>query len=326
GLRAGVAVVAGRAVGLVRRRRAHAGGGVAGAGVVALVRRADHRACSEAASAPGSVGLRAGVAVVAGRAVGLGRRRRAHAGGGVAGAGVVALVRRADHRACSDAAPVLAGVGLRAGVAVVAGRAVGLVRRRRAHAGGGVAGAGVVALVRRADHRACSDAAPVLAGVGLRAGVAVVAGRAVGLVRRRRAHAGGGVTGAGVVALVRRADHRVRSDAAPVMAGVGLRAGVAVVAGRAVGLVRRRRAHAGGGLAGAGVVALVRLADHRVCSGAAPVLAGVGLSAGVGVVAGRAVGLVRRRRAHAGGGVAGAGVVALVHRADHRACSDAAPV
>src|SRR6266436_6290313 len=303
GLRAGVAVVAGRAVGLVRRRRAHAGGGVAGAGVVALVRRADHRACSDAAPVLAGVGLRAGVAVVAGRAVGLVRRRRAHAGGGVAGAGVVALVRRADHRACSDAAPVLAGVGLRAGVAVVAGRAVGLVRRRRAHAGGGVAGAGVVALDRRADHRACSDAAPVLAGVGLRAGVAVVAGRAVGLVRRRRAHAGGGVAGPGVVARVPRADHRACSDAAPVLAGVGLRAGVAVVAGRAVGLVRRRRAHAGGGVAGAGAVALVRRADHRACSDAAPVLAGVGLRAGVAVVAGRAVCLVRRRRAHAGGGV-----------------------
>src|SRR5439155_1699469 len=143
---------------------------------------------------------------------------------GVAGAGIVALVRRADHRGRADAAPVLAGVGLRAGVAVVAGRAVGLVRRRRAHAGGGVAGAGVVALVRRADHRGRPDAAPVLAGVGLRAGVAVVAGRAVGLVRRRRAHAGGGVAGAGIVALVRRADHRGRADAAPVLAGVGLRA------------------------------------------------------------------------------------------------------
>src|SRR5439155_1366401 len=155
-----------------------------------------------------------GVAVGAGRAVGLVRRHRARAGGGVAGAGVVALVRRADHRVRADAAPVLAGVALRAGVAVGAGRAVGLVRRRRARAGGGVAGAGVVALVRRADHRVRRDPASVLAGVSLRLGVAVGAGRAVGLVRRRRAHAGGGVAGAGVVALVDRADHRVRPDAA----------------------------------------------------------------------------------------------------------------
>src|SRR5207244_4223777 len=200
---------------------------------------------------------------------------RAHAGGGVEGAGVVALVRRADHRVRPDAAPVLASVGLRAGVAVVAGRAVGLVRRRRAHAGGGVAGAGVVALVRRADHRVRADAAPVLASVGLRAGVAVVAGRAVGLVRRRRAHAGGGVAGAGVVALVRRADHRVRADAAPVLASVGLRAGVAVAAAPLFRSVRRRRAHAGGGVTGAGVVALVHRADHRIRPDAAPVLASV---------------------------------------------------
>src|SRR5205807_459839 len=147
--------------------------------------------------------------------------RRAHAGGGVAGAGVVALVRRADHRVRPDAAPVLAGVGLGAGVAVVTGRAVGLVCRLRAQAGGGVAGAGVVALVRRADHRVRPDAAPVLACVGLRAAVAVAAFPSAALVRSRRAHAGGGVAGAGVVALVRRADHRVRPDAAPVLAGVG---------------------------------------------------------------------------------------------------------
>src|SRR5207244_3083264 len=182
-----------------------------------------------------------------------------------------ALVRRADHRACSDAAPVLAGVGLRAGVAVVAGSEERRVGRRRAHAGGGVAGAGVVALVRRADHRVRADAAPVLAGVGLRAGVAVVAGRAVGLVRRRRAHAGGGVAGAGVVALVRRADHRVRPDAAPVLASVGLRAGVAVVAGRPVVLLRLRLAHAGRGEAVAGVVAVVGRADDRIRRHAATV-------------------------------------------------------
>src|SRR5436309_3403562 len=185
---------------------------------------------AEAAIADGAaVGVVAGGPVLSG-GIATGPRR------GIARPGGVARVERgADDRVGAHAAPVLAGVGLRAGVAVVAGRAVGLVRRRRAHAGGGVAGAGVVALVRRADHRARSDAAPVLAGVGLRAGVAVVAGRAVGLVRRRRAHAGGGVAGAGVVALVRRADYRLRLHAALLISGVGLRAGVAVVAGRAVG-------------------------------------------------------------------------------------------
>src|SRR5439155_633028 len=117
---------------------------------------------------------------------------------GIARPGGVALIERgADDRVGAHAAPVLAAVGLRAGVAVVAGRAVGLVRRRRAHAGGGVAGAGVVALVRRADHRIRPDAAPVLASVGLRAGVGAVEDRADLLVRRRLVHAGVGVEGAG---------------------------------------------------------------------------------------------------------------------------------
>src|SRR5439155_6770834 len=137
---------------------------------------------------------------------------------GIARPGGVALIERgADDRVGAHAAPVLAGVGLRAGVAVAAGRAVGLVRRRRAHAGGGVAGSGVVALVRRADHRVRPDAAPVLASVGLRAGVAVVAGRAVGLVRRRRAHAGGGDRRSGVEGLGGRVGNRVRPEAAPVL-------------------------------------------------------------------------------------------------------------
>src|SRR5262249_11790688 len=113
----------------------------------------------------------------------------------------------------------------RAGVAVGAGRAVGLlgvgagpVRR--------IAGAGVVALIERgADDRVGPRADAGLAGVALRAGVAVGAGRAVGLlgvgagaVRR--------VTGAGIVALIERgADDRVGPRADAGLAGVALRAG-----------------------------------------------------------------------------------------------------
>src|SRR2546428_505622 len=180
----------------------------------ALVTRAR---AARARAAEAGIADGAAVAVVAGGpalsgGIATGARR------GIARSGGVALIERgADDRVGARAAPVLAAVGLRAGVAVVAGRAVGLVRRRRAHAGGGVAGAGVVALVRRADHRVRPDAAPVLAGVGLRAGVAVVAGRAVGLVRQRPAHDAGRDAGAGVVALFRHADHRVRPDAAPVL-------------------------------------------------------------------------------------------------------------
>src|SRR5207247_5479936 len=113
-----------------------------------------------------------GIAVVAGAAVGS-RRVRALAGGGVARAGDVALVRgRAGDRVAPNAAPALAGVALRAGVAVVAGAAVGS-RRVRALAGGGVGRGGDVALVRgRGGDRLAPRAAPALAGAALRAGVA----------------------------------------------------------------------------------------------------------------------------------------------------------
>src|SRR5439155_14471203 len=104
--------------------------------------------------------------------------------GWVARAGVVALVGgRAGDRVAPNAAPALAAVALRAGVAVVAGGAVGS-RRVRALAGGWVARAGVVALVGgRAGDRVAVSAAPALDALALRAAVAVVAGGAVG--RRR---------------------------------------------------------------------------------------------------------------------------------------------
>src|SRR5207248_2146330 len=146
--------------------------------------------------------------------------------------------------------------GLRAGIPVVAGAAVGL-RRVRARARGGITGAGKVALVGGgADDGVAARADPALAGVGLRAGIPVVAGAAVGL-RRVRARARRRVAGAGVVALVRGgADDRVATRADPALAGIGLRAGVAVGAGAAVRL-RRVRARARRRVARARVVALI---------------------------------------------------------------------
>src|SRR3989442_704023 len=188
----------------------------------AIVTRArDARArAAEAAIADGAaVAVVAGGPVLSG-GVATGPRR------GIARPGGVALIERgADDRVGAHAAPVLAGVGLRAGVAVVAGRAVGLVRRRRAHAGGGVAGAGVVALVRRADHRVRPDAAPVLASVGLRAGVAVVARRAVELVRMRAADGGRGSSGDGTSALEPRSQLLCRLQPGLVLARLGSPAG-----------------------------------------------------------------------------------------------------
>src|SRR5262249_52469409 len=106
------------------------------------------------------VELGAGVAVVAGGAVGL-RRVRAHAGRGHAAPGRVALVARlAGHRAPAHAHARLAGVDHGAGVAVVAGRAVRLgraghrravrARGERPRAGADAAAHGAQALVDEA--------------------------------------------------------------------------------------------------------------------------------------------------------------------------------
>src|SRR5438094_251865 len=226
---------------------------------------------------------------------------------------VAAVGRHARYRERPGARPGPAGVALRAGVAVVAGGAVGL-RRVGARAGRGVAGAGDVALIGRgADDGIRAGARPGLTGVGPGAGAAVVAGGAIG-VRGVGARAGRGVAGAGGVALVGRgADDGVRAGARPGLTGVGPGAGGAVVAGGAIGL-RRVGARAGRGVAGAGDVALVgRGADDRVGAGARPGLAGIGLRAGVAVVARGAVG-PGRVGAETRRGIAHTGIVALVGR------------
>src|SRR5439155_674468 len=146
-------------------------------------------------------GLRAGIAVVAGAAVGL-RRVRARPRGGSTGPGNVALVGGgADDGVAARAHAALAGGGLRAGIAVVAGAVVGL-GRVRARPRGGLTGAGSVALVGGgAGDGVAARPYAALARAGLRAGIAVVAGAVVGL-RRVRARPRGGITGAGGVALV----------------------------------------------------------------------------------------------------------------------------
>src|SRR5437016_5506663 len=224
-----------------------------------------------------------------------------------------------------DAAPALAGIGLRAGVAVVARRPVGR-RGGGAAARRGVARARHVALVEGgAGDGVAPDAARALAGVGLRAGVAVVARRPVGR-RGGGAAARRGVARARHVALVEGgAGDGVAPDAAPALAGVGLRADVAVVARRPVGR-RGGGAAARRGVARARHVALVEGgAGDGVAPDAAPALAGVGLRAGVAVVARRLV-LRGALPASARRGVARARHVALVEGgAGDGVAPDAAP-
>src|SRR5438034_4169995 len=231
---------------------------------------------------------------------------------GIARSGGVALIEcGADHGLGAHADRTLTGVGLRAAVGVVAGRAVapgGIAAGSRR----GIAGAGGVALIGGSAHDGVgAHAGAGLAGVALRARVGVVAARAVGL-GGIAAGARRGIAGAGGVALVGgRAHDGVRAYASAGLAGVALRARVGVVAARAVGL-GGIAAGARRGIAGAGGVALVGGRAHDgVRAHASAGLAGVALRARVGVVAGRAVGL-GGIAAGARRGIAGAGGVALV--------------
>src|SRR5207249_2429141 len=251
-----VAVVARAPVGL-GGVRARARRRVAGSGLVALVRgRTRRRATAHAGAVLARVGQRAGVAVVARAPIGLGGVRT-RAGGRVAGPDVVALVScRADDRVPARARALLLRVGLRACVAVVARAPVGL-GGVRAGAGGRVAGARIVALVLRGAHdRIAAGAGSYLAGVGSRAGVAIVAGTPVGL-GGVRAGTGRRAARPRVVTLVAcGADDGIPAGTHAALAGVGVRARVAVVARAPVGL-GGVRARAGGRVAGPRVVALV---------------------------------------------------------------------
>src|SRR5437016_5939343 len=243
------------------------------------------------------------------------RARASHAAaGGARAEGDVAVVACGAHDGVrTDAHPAVAHVGPCTGVAVVAR---GAVRHGRvgALAGGGVAAADRMALIGCDAEYVDATAGPALTGVVVRARIAVVARAAVG-PDRVRAVAGGRVAGARVVALIRRgAGDGERAGPDSTLAGVGLGAGVAVVARGAVGL-RRARAEAGRLFAGARVVALIRRVPARRSPDlAGPALTGVVVRARIAVVARAAVG-PHRVRAAAGGRVVGARVVALIRRA-----------
>src|SRR5207253_213533 len=130
----------------------------------------------------------------------------------------------------------LAGVALRAGIAVVARGAVGLGGVRAQPRGRVARARGVTLIRRRTGDGGAARARAALARVGLRARVTVVAPGVVGLARVR-AQPRGRVARARLVALIRRrTGDGIAGRARPALAGVALRAEVAVVAARAVGL------------------------------------------------------------------------------------------
>ena len=125
GLGAQVAIVAARPVRL-GRIGAGAGARIAAARKVALVRRRTaHRRPTPTDPALTGFPGGAGIAIIAGGVIRLGRGG-AGAGGRVADARIVALIdgRRTGDRIAAGTHPTLAGIGPRAGVPIAAGRAI----------------------------------------------------------------------------------------------------------------------------------------------------------------------------------------------------------
>ncbi len=291
-----------------------------------VLSRARHRHCTGAGTGLAAVHLRARIAVIAGRAVRLGRIVT-HARRRIARAHVVACIHRcAGDGHCARARTGLARIALRTSVAVVAHRAVhldGIVTHARRR----VARARIVTLIRRRTHHGvCPGTRTRLARIALRTSVVVVARRTVHL-GRIVAHARHGITRARVVTLIgRRARDRVCPGTRPILTTIRLRAGIAVVANGIVGF-GGIVTHAGHRIARARVVTLIgRRARDRVCPGTRPILTTIRLRAGIAVVAS---GIVRFGRivARARHRVARARVVALIGRHAHdRGCSGARPI
>ena len=233
------------------------------------------------------------VAVVAIGAVGF-HRVAALSACRVAGAHVVALVQGcADYGGDGqEAFPCLAGADAVALVRVVVTIGAVLLRRVVAIPGEGVATARQAARFgRRTGQRSRGGRADtLLTDVPRGAEVAVVAVGAFGqggvtaLTR-------GPIAGAHIMTFIEGgADHRVRTQARPGLAGGSLGAQVTVVASRTV-FLDQVGAGPGQWVAGADLVALVQgRTHHRFASEAGAGLAGVAQGAGVQVVTSRTVG------------------------------------
>src|SRR5881296_2955471 len=197
-----------------------------------------HLALQSLASGAGSrlarVARGALVPVIAREAVGR-IQIRARTSGRIANPGVTLIERCADDRCAGGAQAGLTGVVLGACVAVGVTAGAVCLRRVRAEAGRRVTGPDDMALVGGgADDGGASRADPVLTAVVLGAGAVVGVARRVVWSVQVRAGAARRVADACDVTLVERgADDRVAARADPRQAGVGLRAGVAVVTGGA---------------------------------------------------------------------------------------------
>ncbi len=318
---ASIAVIACCAVGLVRIR-ANPRRRIACAHIVALIeRRARHRISTIACTGQTRVRLRARIAIIACCAVGL-VRIRANPGRRIAGAHVMALVlRRAGNGISTIARTSLTRIRLGAGIVVITRRTVGLVRIR-ANPRRRIARPHVMALVlRRAGNGIAARTRAALATIRLCTCIVVITRRAIGLVRIR-AHARFRIANAHVVALILgRTNDRIGPGAHARLTRIRLRTQARVITRRAIGFVRIR-ANARHRIARAHVVTLVlRRARDRICPRTSPRLARICLRTRIGIIACRAIGLVRIR-ANARHRIAYADVMALIlcSTRDRRSC------
>jgi hypothetical protein len=242
--------------------------------------RAYHGVSTHADPLLTGIELRTQVFVIAGETI-FPVRIGALAGERVANSGDVALVQgRAYHGVSTHADPLLTGIELRTQVFVIAGETIFLVRIG-ALAGERVANSGDVALVQgRAYHGVCTHADPLLTGIELRTQVFVIAREAIFLVRTGTL-AGERVADTRDVALVQgRAYHGVCTHADPLLTGIHLSAGVAVIAGSSVVLRLAATALVAHSLETQRSCRAVRrfLAGHAVREGLQYTLVGVGLT------------------------------------------------
>ena len=163
--------------------------GIAAAGHTGIAGRAGKACANDANAAQARFVSVADIAVAAGGSIRHGRVR-ALASGGIADAGGVAAIGRlANNGIGANAGAVDADIRLRAGIPVIAWRAVWF-RLRHACAGRRIADAGIVALVnRRTIYRLTWDAGTILAGVADRTWAAIETG---GAIRLRGFWFGGG--------------------------------------------------------------------------------------------------------------------------------------
>src|SRR5207253_3072675 len=144
----------------------------------------------------------------------------------IAGTRLLALIGRGADVGGAAADAIGADIVLRAGVAVIACRAVRQVAKgARAVA---IAGTRLLALIGRCAGVSGAAADAVGADIGLRAGVAVIAGRAVHFVAKRACAVA--IAGARLLALIGRCARVGGAAADAGGADIGLGAGIAVIA------------------------------------------------------------------------------------------------